>query len=225
MARKPKGPKDLNRKQATRKEYERILIVCEGEKTEPAYFNYLIDQYKLRTANIEITPANGSDPVSVVQYAKQCKKDADKKENPFDHVYCVFDCDQHVGFSDASKQAKTAGIQLSRSWPCFEYWFLLHFTYERKPFCATGNRTAANRCQSALRRYHPGYKKGGKDLFDRLFPLIEQAKQRAIQASQDAKATGEQNPSTEVHQLVTKLQEIKGTVECAMNNTSEYYAS
>ena len=37
--RKAKRLSDYQRKKAYRQPYERILIVCEGEKTEPFYFN------------------------------------------------------------------------------------------------------------------------------------------------------------------------------------------
>ncbi len=36
--RKAKVTNDLNRKQAIKRTYEKILIVCEGSKTEPNYF-------------------------------------------------------------------------------------------------------------------------------------------------------------------------------------------
>ncbi|OPY61749.1 MAG: hypothetical protein A4E57_04133 [Syntrophorhabdaceae bacterium PtaU1.Bin034] len=37
--RKAKTARDLARKKATRAPYERVLIVCEGRKTEPYYFS------------------------------------------------------------------------------------------------------------------------------------------------------------------------------------------
>lgn len=52
--RKAKNEKDLARKRAKRSSYEKILIVCEGQKTEPNYFNELKDFYQLNTANVVV---------------------------------------------------------------------------------------------------------------------------------------------------------------------------
>jgi hypothetical protein len=45
--RKAKLAKDLQRRQARRAPYEKVLIVCEGGKTEPNYFTELRDHYEL----------------------------------------------------------------------------------------------------------------------------------------------------------------------------------
>ncbi|VAW46556.1 hypothetical protein MNBD_GAMMA03-583 [hydrothermal vent metagenome] len=51
--RKAKSISNLERKKAKRAPYDRVLIVCEGEKTEPYYFSELIDYYRLNSANIK----------------------------------------------------------------------------------------------------------------------------------------------------------------------------
>ena len=43
--RKAKKLKDHQRKVAIREPYDRVLIVCEGEKTEPSYFMELREYY------------------------------------------------------------------------------------------------------------------------------------------------------------------------------------
>ena len=50
--RKAKAADGLERRKAKRESYDKVLIVCEGEKTEPNYFNELINFYKLNTANV-----------------------------------------------------------------------------------------------------------------------------------------------------------------------------
>ena len=49
--------------------YDRILIVCEGDKTEPTYFSRLIKFLELSTANVHVIAADGSDPKSVAKSA------------------------------------------------------------------------------------------------------------------------------------------------------------
>jgi hypothetical protein len=207
--RRPRQSSQLKRKAPKREPYDRVLIVCEGEKTEPAYFEDLRNHYGLSTANIAVTPATGSDPVSVVRYAKRLQNEEKKQGEKFDRIYCVFDRDEHTNFNAACHQVQANRFESARSWPCFEYWLLLHFGYQRNPFMPTQGRTAAQNCGSALRQNFPDYTKGMRGAFQALLPRIEEAKQHAERALRDANATGEPNPSTEVHLLVDYLQNLK----------------
>ncbi|NCP64088.1 MAG: RloB domain-containing protein [Paraglaciecola sp.] len=209
MPRKPRNPADLRRKAPKREPYDRVLIVCEGEKTEPVYFEDLRNHYGLSTANIAVTPAHGSDPVSVVKHAKKLLKDESKQGEKFDKVYCVFDRDEHTNFDAASSQLNAGDIVSARSWPCFEFWLLLHFGYQRPPFHPAHGRTGAQLCQSSLKAELPAYTKGMRGIFDALLPNLDADIQNAERAQRDAQATGEQNPSTEVHELVKYLRNLK----------------
>ena len=86
------------RKQARKSPYDMVLIVCEGKKTEPDYFRALIDDLQLNTANIKIAKnTDGSSPRNVVNFAiREYKKDKE-----YDHVYCVFDKDQHSSYAES----------------------------------------------------------------------------------------------------------------------------
>ena len=64
---------------------------------------------------------------------------------------------------------------------------------------------------SELRQYLSDYTKGRADVFEVLEGRIETAKSNARLALSDAEATGEYNPSTEVHCLVAYLQALKGS--------------
>ena len=83
----------LRRRSPRREPYDRVLIVCEGEKTEPNYFRELCAHYRLSTANIEVTQGEGNDPVSVVQTAKRLQKSETRQGERYDRIYCVFDRD------------------------------------------------------------------------------------------------------------------------------------
>jgi len=76
--RKAKTERDLARRQAERLTYDRVLIVCEGSKTEPNYLRELIDCLELNTANVEVDGECGSSPISVVHI--QSKDTQRKKE-------------------------------------------------------------------------------------------------------------------------------------------------
>jgi len=207
--RRPRQPDQLKRKAPKREPYDRVLIVCEGEKTEPVYFEDLRNHYALSTANIAVTPATGSDPISVVRHAKKLQKDEKKQGEQFDRIYCVFDRDEHTNFDAACQQLQANNFESARSWPCFEYWLLLHFGYQRNPFTPSQGKTAAQNCGSSLKSQLPAYSKGMRGVFQELIPRMDSAKQNAAQALNDSQVTGEANPSTEVHLLVGYLQNLK----------------
>ena len=63
--RKAKTSNALRRHPARRAPYTKVLLVCEGEKTEPDYFKQLKDHLRLHSANVEICSGRGSDPCSL----------------------------------------------------------------------------------------------------------------------------------------------------------------
>ncbi|XOF35037.1 MAG: RloB family protein [Candidatus Electrothrix sp. YB6] len=104
--RKARSAADHKRRLAKRSPYDRVLIVCEGKKTEPDYFKALIDDLQLNTANIRIAENTaGSSPRNVVDLAlheyKKDKKAGRESGEQYDRVYCVFDKDQHVTYLEA----------------------------------------------------------------------------------------------------------------------------
>ena len=69
----------LERKLNKRPSYDRILIVCEGSKTEPFYLKEIRQTYRLHTANVEVRPCQlGTAPIQVVQYAKELFEQGDR---------------------------------------------------------------------------------------------------------------------------------------------------
>nr|VFJ73757.1 MAG: RloB-like protein [Candidatus Kentron sp. FW] len=212
--RRTREPKAQRQRTAPNREIlgrDHVLIICEGTKTEPRYFEELREKYQLGIVNIEVTSAKGTDPVSVVRTAKSKKTNAEKRGKPFDRVYCVFDRDEHANFDDASRRIaalQKQGFRSARSWPCFEFWLLLHFGYTRQPFHRDGQRTAAQNCENTLKSEISNYRKGKTGIFNELFPRLEEARRNATKALQDAERTGEHNPSTEVHELVGYLQNL-----------------
>ena len=128
--------KKLARKQGTRLPYKRILIVCEGSKTEPLYLNSIRKQLRIPTAYIDVIPSTfGTEPRQIVDYAEAKFVEA----RNFDLVVAVFDRDQHLTYNDALIRAavldqkfknddcKVVSFKAVASVPCFELWLLLHF--------------------------------------------------------------------------------------------------
>ena len=110
-----------------------ILIVCEGQVSEPEYFTGFTRAVRNPRVTIRIEGGAGV-PQSVVEAAKRLKREAErqaKREKDdnirYDFVWCVFDIDDHPNIASASQMARDSGIELAISNPSFELWLLLHF--------------------------------------------------------------------------------------------------
>lgn len=212
--RKAKAADRLERRKAKRSSYEKVLIVCEGEKTEPNYFNECIQFYKLNTANVEIDGTCGSSPASVLKRAIELWEAEDRKGDPYDRVYCVFDRDSHETYDETVRhisEREPQGIFYAAvSVPCFEYWLLLHFKYTTRPYAATGTLSIGGEVLKELKQVMPEYEKGNANIFTTLSPQIEFAKANAARSLQCAEENYTDNPSTYIHELIDYLQNLKG---------------
>ena len=197
---------DYARRGPVREAYHVVLIVCEGKKTEPHYFNGLKVAYGLSNANISVTAADGTDPVSVVQHAERLMADFD-----YDRVFCVFDRDNHHNYDTAlrrmrdSRRGRAGTFAAITSWPCFELWLLLHYRYSTAAITAVGAQSAGDRALRELCTHCSTYRKGAADIFKETAPLLNAAIRHAKQLAQHNVASGTQNPSTLVHVLVEYL--------------------
>jgi len=204
---KERRERSFKRLKATRAPYEVVRIVCEGRKTEPNYFEGLLKEYKLSSADIQICDdKHGTDPRSVVE----CAVAKIKKDRSIDRIYCVFDRDKHTTFNDAIQKLKgKKKIFRSLSIPCFEIWLLLHFIPTSKQFCVAGDGSNCEEVIKELAKFIPGYQKGKKDIFavtkDKIFDAIERAKHLAETQRTSGRSLGDCNPLTEVHELVEYL--------------------
>jgi hypothetical protein len=210
--RKAKAAKDLDRRKAKRSSYDKVLIVCEGEKTEPNYFKELVAFYKLNSANVEIDGSCGSSPKSVYEKAVQLYENEITRGDSYDRVYCIFDKDTHETYESTIKdislmEPKEVFFYVS-SVPCFEYWLILHFIYTTKPYVATGSKSSGDVALKELKELMPEYNKGLKGIFSKLHDQLEFAKANASRAEQHAKANHTDNPSTNINELVSYLQSL-----------------
>jgi len=213
--RKAKNASELSRKKASRAPYAKVLIVCEGKKTEPNYFNELKDYLALNSANVKVTGDCDSSPISVVEYAIQRYSKESILGDPFEKIFCVFDKDTHSTYPQALEKLQNANPKNTfcaiTSVPCFEYWLLLHFGHTTAPFQSSDQKSAADRVIDELRKHIPNYRKGDNSIFCTLIERLSQAKTYAEKALKDAQTNRTDNPSTHVHELVTYLQNIKNS--------------
>lgn len=198
-----------------------ILIVTEGEVTEPVYFDALKRKLALQTVEIEIVPAGKGDPRRLAEAAlkerKKRRKDAKDgklgfaKTPDFDELWIVFDTDvpvEHGRFHDGVGFATAKGVKSADSSPCFEYWLLLHLTYTTAPMPKFAD------VKPRLRAELGGpYEKNCKDSTGLIPPLLAYLEtamtnaQRARQNHASAATPSPANPSTEVDRLINAIRD------------------
>lgn len=210
--RRPTRATAYRRMAPTRAPYDVVLILCEGEKTEPEYFKGLRMACELNPANVVIVPAEGNDPVSIVKEAiARCRS----SPGEFDRVFCVFDRDGHTNYQEAldlttnSPLGRRGILRAITSVPCFEIWVLLHFAYSSAPFMASGGRPACDNVVAAIRNHLPEYQKAFTGVFEGLWSLVHTAVTNGERLALHNRQTGSDNPATRVHELVTYLLSLR----------------
>ncbi|MCL1939880.1 MAG: RloB family protein [Desulfovibrionaceae bacterium] len=178
---------------------KKFLLVCEGEKTEPLYF----ESFKRICRNpiaLEVLKGKGT-PLSVVETAIQYKTEE------FDEVWAIFDRDSfdkdklHTAFD----KARDAGINIAFTNEAFELWFILHYKY-----IDTGMSRSAYQ-EELLPLIRKRYEKNDDAMFGILRPRLCQAMQYASRLGKGISLWSheaiDKNPFTGVHHLVYALLE------------------
>ena len=188
----------------------RILVLCEGTKTEPYYFNSLKMNYRLTSVRVG-RPSESTGPRALVKRAK----DEIRNDPGWDEVYCVLDHDGRAQeLNEVAQQLealdnrnRSTTFQLVLSVPCFEYWLLLHFEPTSQPFAnVLGGVTACDQVIQRLRGHLPKYRKNNTQVF-------ELVAERMCDAIRNAELIQSQSfngsPCTDVGKLVSRLLRIE----------------
>ena len=183
----------------------RILISCEGEKTEYGYFEDVRKLLRMEPNKIIVLKQEASDPLGVVKQALE-ERTYRQQENEWDkddRAWAVFDGDEHKAnnienWRQALQIVQKNDIRLAISNPSFEYWYLLHYQDQ------TGYLTR-QQAKRLLKNHVPKYEKHDvfyqEELQSRTKAAIIRAKQVAHQASVDA-LEPYSNPCTHAWELV-----------------------
>lgn len=117
------------RRENVRDRFVRFLIVCEGTKTEPHYFEALIKNHISTVREVKIE-GEGKATMALVDETLEIKKDLERKNAmSFDRVWVVFDKDDFEDFNEAIIRARKLGFQSAWTNEAFELWYYLHFEY------------------------------------------------------------------------------------------------
>lgn len=199
--------KELERKRKRKKVLPYILIVCEGARTEPNYFEWYKENCK-QEINVDIC-GEGKNTVSLVREAIAIKKKIEKeKQIIFDQVWCVFDRDSFEisTYNQAFELAHKNNIKVAYSNECFEVWYLLHFQYFDNEM---PRGLVFNKLDNLMKKeYGIAYKKNTHNICELLLgkqlTAIKNAKKLESKCS-NIGIVHHQNPSTSVYKLVEEL--------------------
>ncbi|MEN8905997.1 MAG: RloB family protein [Clostridiales bacterium] len=196
----------------------RYLIVCEGEKTEPYYFEgikkIINEKYgnkivvkNIKTERIEIY-GTGRNTENLVQYTIDKRRRA---EIPYGNVWCVFDKDSFSDhqFNNAIVMAESNNIKVAWSNEAIELWFILHFEYLNSGISREKYIKKLNSCFSNYNINNGKYEKNIVNIYDVLTKYgdiklaIKYAKMLKKEHSNITPSL--RNPSTELYKLIEEL--------------------
>lgn len=188
------------------------LIVCEGTKTEPNYFEAIKENVSGRNKekiSIEIAGI-GKGTTNLLQEAK---KKVQKSTNYVSNVWLVYDKDE---FSDSSfNDVVNECVELNKQdstiynpiWSneSIETWILLHFIRFDTPL---GRKDCIKKINENFKQRGLGkYRKNDEKLYNILEPYLKSAVNNAkwLESTYNNKLPSEMNPCTKVYKLVELL--------------------
>ena len=194
----------------------KLLIVGEGQETEPNYFDQLKREDTVRNKfTVTVKAGLGFSPENAVRRAINEKERAGRRgeADAYDEVWCVVDVEaptagRRESLDSAVRLAAQHDINMCLSNPSFEVWLLAHF-----------NRTARafHSCDEVIRTLNTFWRRDFKCDYlkndDQLYRRIGDHTETAIENAQsvrevhqrDAPNTADANSSTDVYLLVANL--------------------
>lgn len=189
----------------------RVLILCEGAKTETDYFSALKTAERLTSVVVRPSRLGQAGPRGLWERARDELRD----DPGWDEIHCVLDHDGRDSAIDDLEQKLAAldrwrhstRVAMTLSDPCFEYWLLLHFEFTDRPFTATGqSRSACDEVIEQLRRHLPDYRKNDPRVFAKFRGRMDDAICNAARA--ESKTSSGLPPRTDIGKLVARLLDI-----------------
>ena len=229
MARKVKIPNEVRKRseRAARKRLEGVrsmrryyLIVCEGGKTEPNYFEGLkrdLPKGVLTYYRIEVQ-GTGFNTLTLVDEALRLQNLHQQQTGRLvDRLWIVFDRDSFPpeDFNSAIRRCNGMNPTVGCAWSneAFELWYLLHFHYYNNPVMRTDFKALIEENLRPLAGTSYEYRKNHPDMYS----LLKRygSRENAIRHARQLHALysrrqdyANHNPCTTVYMLVEELFEL-----------------
>lgn len=187
------------------------LIVTEGIKTEPNYFEAIknvINKCYRDKIHLDVE-GEGNNTIALFEKAKKLVA---MNPNGYRHVWIVYDTDSFPAenINETVKLCKTHSneeISYHPIWSnqCVELWFLLHFSYMHSDIYRS---EYFPKLSSFMTKIGAGkYVKGRKDMYDILKPYMDTAIKNAkkLATINKNKQPSDSAPGTKIYELIEKL--------------------
>ncbi|WMX13592.1 MULTISPECIES: RloB family protein [unclassified Aureispira] len=226
MARKIKIDNAILKRRARKEEKRKIqfkskrkfyLIVCEGVKTEPNYFESLkasLPKGVLELTNIDID-GTGKNTLSIIEETKKLRKRYEEKYlRKIDKSWAVFDKDSFPpkNFNNAINKGENSKPKVNCAWSneAFELWYLLHFSYYNTGISRERYQELLEKeINKASNRTDFKYRKNSEEMFaildkfgDQDFAIENAEKLENLYLD---RSYAKHNPCTKVHHLIKEL--------------------
>ena len=185
-----------------------VFIVAEGHnRTERNYFRGFLSKHK--NLSIRMVPDSSTDPVGMAESLADFMDEFGFSAEDGDMAFCLIDHDCDYTKDDqiarAVHIAREKNFTVIVSNPCFELWFICHFTSNPK------NYASSKEVIRDLVSYLPGYGKADMDVFMRTENRLNEAIAVAMQLEAKCASLGyslhrhDFAPSTEVFKMVEMM--------------------
>ena len=196
----------FQRRQDNRPFKARILIVGEGQKTEPNYFRALALEPEVTASfTLIVKKGHGFSQDSVVKEAID-----HKNKGEYDEVWCVIDVEgpaKAENLAAAIALADKHNITLWLSNPSIEVWFLLHLAKQERPYL-NGDAAETELNRHWRTHFNREYAKGDETIYLRLRQYMNTALTNAQWVLEQHHQNGQcsqSNSSTEIYRLIRRL--------------------
>ena len=200
------------RKPAQLFEKETVLIVGEGEQTEPNYFFGVRDDPAVNARfALTVKRGAGGEPTQIVEVAVKEKLRADERGESYDHAFCLIDVEgpgRIAMMPPAIALAEQNGVELIFSNPSFECWYISHFERTCRAF-RDGADVMTYLDRHWRREFDEQYQKADKTHYKKLNSRLATAVTNTTQVREKDHEPGkhiiECNSATEVYKLLWML--------------------
>lgn len=214
MSMKPRKKSDSNKKWMSDRRDRRItiapeyhLIVTEGTKTEPQYFNGLKEDInRLYRGRISIVIEGVGQGANTLTLLERAQKIVEKEPDKYKHVWLVYDKDDfpkddfdntYFKCKSLSGNGDSVVYHALGSNECIEYWFLLHFMALDSAIHRKEYYPKLTECLGSK------YEKNREDIYTLLKPNIKKAINNAQRIADDNKGLtpSQCTPGTAVYEI------------------------
>jgi RloB-like protein len=195
-----------------------FLIVCEGVKTEPNYFEAIKNTLPIGVIRFIDIEGEGKNTLTLIEETVKIReREAILNGKEYDQTWAVFDRDSfpEQNFNNAINKGEGLKNKVNCAWTneAFELWYLLHIEFVNVPMSREDYKP---RIENWLTQKTGTEFKDAKNRPD-MYSILKEfgnEKQAILWAEQleknyDDFEFSKHNPCTKVHKLVAELNELK----------------